>query len=335
MLPKSQQARGTFALALLCLSATALAADAPAPVVKVGPESADAAAVARAIGRVPAFQWAELGTDVRARKRAVVERLLVPEMQGAAEARARGLDKKPATGDRLRELYSRAMDAQLARETAEKQPVTDDDVARYFEQNRARFETPRRIRIWRIQVGDEALAKKIIAESRGAGGPERWRNFAREHSLDTATKFRDGDLGFVRPDGNTETPRVRVDPALFAAVEKLADGQLVPEPLALNGGFAAVWRRGSLPAIARTAAQEKAAITTVLTRERLENARKALLGELRKKSLTAFDPQLLETMPDTAFAPPEASPRPLPPLPSGTPAPAGAVTPKPGDLGTR
>ncbi len=327
---------GRYASALLCLTTTtALAAEASGVLVKAGAEVADAAAVRRAIGRVPAFQLAELGGDDATRRRAVVERLLGPELQGAAEARARGLDKRPRTADRLRELYSRAMDAELARDTAQKQPVTQADVAQYFEQHRERFETPRRIRIWRIQVKEEALAKKIIEDCRGAGGPARWSNFARESSLDTATKFRDGDLGFVRPDGGTETPRVRVDAALFEAVDKLSDGQLGPEPLALGGGFAVVWRRGSLPAISRTVAQEAGAITTLLTRERLELARKALLTELRQKSLKAFDPQLLETMPDAAFAPPEASGRSLPPLPSAGVAPVGAETPKPGERGTR
>jgi peptidyl-prolyl cis-trans isomerase C len=323
------------ALATLLISASALAADAPAPVVRAGAETADAAAVKRAIGRVPAFQLAALGDDDAARRRAVVERLLVPELQGAAEARARGLDKKPRTADRLQQLYARAMDAELARETAEKRPVTDADVLQYFEQHRERFETPRRVRIWRIVVSDEALAKKIIAESQGAGGPARWSNFAREHSLDAATKLRDGDLGFVRPDGSTETPRVRVDPALFAAVEKLADGQIVPEPVKGTTGLAVLWRRGSLPAITRTVTEETPAIRTLLTRERLENARKGLLDELRKKSLSGFDSQLLETLPDGMFAPPEASARSLPPLPSAVPAPAGAETPKAGERGTR
>jgi hypothetical protein len=322
-------------VALLLLGAPALAADAKGPVVSAGSETADAAAVARALRRVPAFQLAELGSDDAARRRAVVEGILWRELAGAAEARARGLDKRTRTADRIRELYSRAMDAELSRETAQKRPVTDAEVQQYFEQHRERFETPRRIRIWRIQVGDEALAKKIIAESRGAGGPERWRNFAREHSLDTATKFRDGDLGFVRADGGTETPRLRVDPALFAAVDKLQDGEIVAEPLQLSGGYAVVWRRGSLPPITRTVAQEKPAIVTILTRQRLEEARKALLAELRKKSLSAFDPQLLETLPDSAFALPAASAQKLPPLPSSAPAPAGAETPKPGEHGTR
>jgi peptidyl-prolyl cis-trans isomerase C len=322
-------------VALVLATATALGADAATPVVSVGAETADAAAVARAVRRVPAFQLAALGADDAARRRAVVERLLVPELQGAAEARARGLDKKPRAADRLQQLYGRAMDAELSRETAEKQPVTDEDVKRYFDAHRERFETPRRVRIWRIVVSDEALAKKIITESQGAGGPARWSNFAREHSLDAATKLRDGDLGFVRPDGSTETPRVRVDPALFAAVEKLSDGQLLPEPLKVAAGIAVVWRRGSLPPITRTVAQETPAIRTLLTRERLANARKALLDQLRKQSLKAFDAELLELLPDSTFAPPEASGRGLPPLPSAVPARAGAETPKTGEHGTR
>lgn len=323
------------ALSLALASASAFAADAAGPVLRAGAETADAAAVARAIRRVPAFQLAELGANDAARRHAVVERLLAPELQKAAEARARGLDKRPRTADRMKELYARAMEAELGRTTAELQPISDADVQKYFDEHRDRFETPRRIRIWRILVNDEQLAKKIIAESQGAPGPAKWRNFARENSLDTATKFRDGDLGFVRADGSTETPQLRVDPALFAAVDKLADGQLAPEPLKVQAGIAVVWRRGSLPAIARTVAQEGPAIRTLLTRQRLEAARQNLLAELRKASLKAFDTQLLDTLPDATFAPPEPSARSLPPLPSGSAAPAGAAKPEPGERGTR
>ncbi len=322
------------AMSLALASASAFGADL-GPVVSAGPETADAAAVARAVHRVPAFQLAELGADDAARRHAVVDRLLTPELQGAAEARARGLDKRPRTAARIRELYSRAMDAQLARETAALQPVTEADIQKYFDDHRDRFETPRRIRIWRILVNDEELAKKIIAESQGAPGPAKWRNFARDNSLDAATKFRDGDLGFVRPDGSTETPQLRVDPALFAVVDKLTDGQIAPKPLKVQAGIAVVWRRGSLPPIARSVVQEGPAITTLLTRERLEAARRNLLVDLRGKSLKAFDTQLLETLPDATFAPPEPSARSMRPLPSSSAAPAGAVTPAPGERGTR
>ena len=321
-------------LALALLSASAFGADARS-VVRAGEEVADAAAVSRAIHAVPAFQLAELGSDDAARRHAVVEKRLLPELLGAAEARARGLDKQPRTADRIRELYARAVEAELARATAERAPVSDADLQKYFDEHRDRFEVPRRIRIWRILVADEELAKKIIGDSQGVGGPAKWRNFARDSSLDAATKLRDGDLGFVRPDGTTETPQLRVDPALFAAVDKLADGEIAPQPLAVPNGFAVVWRRGSLPAIARTVAQEASAIRTVLTRERLEAARKLLLDELRQQRVKALETQLLETLPDSMFAPAPAASRSLPPVPSSSPAPAGAETPKLGESGTR
>jgi hypothetical protein len=90
-----------------------------------------------------------------------------------------------------------------------------------------------------------------------------------------------------------------------------------------------------LPPITRTVAEETPAIRTLLTRERLERARQALLEGLRKQRLSGLDTQLLETLPDAMFAPPEPSGRGLPPLPSAVAAPAGAEMPKPGERGTR
>jgi hypothetical protein len=330
-----KQALSRLSFAVGCFSATALAGDAALPVVRAGNEVADAAAVRRAFGRVPAFQLAALGGDDTARRRAVIEKLLGPELQAVAEARARGLDQSPRTSDRLRELYARASEAELARSSAASEPVTDADVQKYFDEHRDRFELPRRIRIWRIVVKDVALAKKIITESQGASGPARWRAFARDESLDAATKFRDGDLGFVRPDGSTDVPTVRVDPALFAAVDKLKDGEIAPDPLELAAGVAVVWRRGTLPAVSRTAEQEAPAIRTLLARQRVEAARKALVARLRSQYLKAEDAQLLETLPDSMFAPAEPPERRLPPIPSGSPAPSGAETPQPGESGTR
>jgi peptidyl-prolyl cis-trans isomerase C len=320
---------------VLLVSASAFGAEASLPVVRAGSETADAAAVLRAFRQVPAFQLAELGADDAARRRAVVEKRLLPQLLGAAEARALGLDKRPHTLDRIRELHARAMEAELARSTAEQAAVSDADVQKYFDEHRERFEAPRRIRIWRILVSDVELAKKIIVESRGAGGPAKWRNFARDSSLDSATKFRDGDLGFVRADGSTEVPQVRVDPALFTAVDGLADGAIAPEPLQVAAGFAVLWRRGSMAAVARNVTQESGAIRTLLTRQRLEAARSDLLAELRKQRVKLLDVELLEILPDGMFAPAPPPSRSLPPLPSAGVAPAGAETPKPGETGTR
>jgi peptidyl-prolyl cis-trans isomerase C len=143
---------------------------------------------------------------------------------------------------------------------------------------------------------DEALAKKIIEDSQGADGLKRWSQYARESSLDKATQLREGDLGFVHADGNTDAPTLRVDPALFAAADHLADGELAKQPLREGSHWAVIWRRGSQPAILRTVTQEGGSIRQVLERERLETARQALLRELRAKYVNKTNESLLDTV---------------------------------------
>jgi len=151
------------------------------------------------------------------------------------------------------------------------------------------------VHIWRILTDDEALAKKIIAESKGVDGIQHWSQFARESSLDKATHLRNGDLGFVHPDGNTDTPTLRVDPALFAAADKLSDGELSPEPTKEGLHFAVLWRRGSMKGVSRTVTQEESSIRQVLERKRLDQARQELLTTLRNQYVTLNNESLLET----------------------------------------
>ena len=39
----------------------------------------------------------------------------------------------------------------------------------------------------------------------------------REHSIDSATAMRRGNLGFVRPDGSTAHKHVKIDPTIYQA----------------------------------------------------------------------------------------------------------------------
>jgi peptidyl-prolyl cis-trans isomerase C len=223
------------------------------------------------------------------------------------------------------------MDSELRRESTLKTPVTDLDIKAYFEANRGRFETPRRVHLWRILTDDEALAKKIIAESRAADGIQRWASYARESSLDKATHLRSGDLGFVHPDGDTDTPTLRVDPALFAAADALNDGDIASQPIKEGGHWAVLWRRGSMKAVTRSLEQEQGSIRQVLERQRALQARDALLADLRGKYLTALNEAALENVRfDSEALPVHAA------APSALhPAAAGSSIPAPGERGER
>jgi len=280
---------------LLLLGAPAVFAADEKPVAQVGPAAISGAALGRRLAKIPDFQRVALGDTPDKLKRAVLDAWLVPEALYALEAERLKLAQRPNVVRLQRELLRQAMERELRLESTAKAPVTAGEIAAYFEANRARFETPARVHVWRILTDDEALAKKILAESRGVDGIQRWSQFARENSLDKATHLRNGDLGFVHPDGNTDTPTVRVDAALFAAADKLSDGELATEPLKEGTHFAVIWRRGSMKANHRTLAQETGSIRQVLERQRVESARADLLSALRQRYLTASNEALLET----------------------------------------
>jgi peptidyl-prolyl cis-trans isomerase C len=316
---------------LFLLSAPVVFAADPKPVAKVGDETVSAADLSRRLARIPDFQRASLGDTPDKLKRQVLETLIVPDLLYSAEAARLKLGDRPSLRDREREILRQAMDRDLRAEVARQSPVTSADLKAYFEANRARFETPRRVRIWRILTDDETLAKKIIEDSQGVDGLKRWSQYARESSLDKATQLRDGDLGFVHPDGKTDAPTLRVDPALFAGADHLADGELAKEPLKEGTHWAVIWRRGSQAAIARTLAQEEGSIRQVLERERLEKARQDLLSELRAKYVSGTNESLLETVRFSAqgVPPRDAKAR------EAHAAAAGSSLPAPTDRGTR
>ncbi len=317
--------------ALLLLSAaTVFGADA-ASVAHVGAEAVGADALVRRLAKIPDFQREALGATPDLLKHHVLEAELIPDLLYAQEAARLKLDQSPRARERSRELLREAMERQLRRETAAAKPVTADEIKAYFEANRSRFETPRRLHLWRILTDDEALAKKIVAECKGVDGIQHWTQFARDSSLDKATHLRNGDLGFVHPDGDTDTPTLRVDPALFAAADKLTDGELLPEPLKEGTHFAVIWRRGSMKAVTRSVTQEEGSIRQVLERKRVEQARDELLGRLRTQYVSADNEAPLETFhySDNGLPARPGAPRP------DHAAPAGSVAPAPGERGER
>jgi peptidyl-prolyl cis-trans isomerase C len=276
---------------------------------------------------VPKYQLASFGATPGEVRKRFVESVLVPELLYAAEGDRLKLEARPDVASRVRDARRRALIDQIRKDGAAKD-VSEDEIKAFFEAHRTEFEQPERIRLSRILTDDEALARKIIADARGAGGPERWTKLAREHSVDEPTKMRGGSLGFVYPDGRTEVPQVRVEPALYTAAAAVRDGELVPEPVKEGNRFAAVWRRGTLPKTSRTVDDERARIREILLRGRAEEAVRSLIEDLRKRHLASINPDLLDSrLPGEA----PSAPAPAPPRSSSSADPV----PKQTDRGLR
>ena len=197
---------------------------------------------------------------------------------------------------------SRALLRDLEQQTAQA-GVPEADVAEYQARHRDSYEQPRAIAIWRILLRQEADARVLLREL-GQPSESTWSRLARERSIDTATHMRSGSLGFVAADGQTHMPQVRVSPALFAAAERVKDGQLVPEPVAEGDAFAVVWRRASRPAQPGPPAAVSADIRALLIHARQVSEVQALTERLRNQGLrddqrallAGFEPHVSEAL---------------------------------------
>ncbi len=242
---------------------------------------------------VPTYQISTFGASREAVARAYIEQVLVRDMVLAAGAEARGLDKELPTS----QLLTRALSGATLRKTRSASPsaaaIPMDDVRRYYDDNRARFDSPERINLWRILCKSREEATTVLETARREPTIEKFNALARDHSIDKATNMRGGNLGFVGPDGASNEAGVKVDPALVKAAQTVKDGEIVPQPVAEGSSFAVVWRRGTVPANKRSVEDSAAQIRAALFRERTETNEKKLIDDLRAKNVKEVNAGLL------------------------------------------
>ncbi|HEU4583503.1 MAG TPA: peptidyl-prolyl cis-trans isomerase [Polyangiaceae bacterium] len=314
------------AVGLLCAGLLGLARGEAPSLARVGARSLDAGLLLARLARLLPEQRARFGASWPEQRRQFLERELIPEAlleQGAARD-----DRRLGSPRDL--ALSRALQSGLEQQAA-LTSVSDAEVAEYYGQHRARYEAPRSISIWRILVRQEADARALLREL-GQPSESTWSRLARERSIDTATHMRSGSLGFVAADGQTHLPQVRVSPALFAAAERVRDGELVPEPVAEGDAFAVVWRRASRSAQASQIGAVAADIRGLLVHARQVSELQALTERLRKDALHDYQPGLLagfEPRVSEALEPGQPAP------PSPLPARPVSLSPRRTDSGLR
>ena len=242
---------------------------------------------------IPTYQITTFGASREAVARAYVEQVLVRDLVLAAGSEKRGLDKElPA-----KQLLERALSSATLRKSRSAYPsaaaIPMDDVRRYYEENRSRFDSPERINLWRILCKTREEAVTVLETARREPTIAKYNDLARDHSIDKATNMRGGNLGFVGPDGASNEAGVKVDPALVKAAQAVKDGDIIPQPVAEGAWFAVVWRRGTVPANKRSVEESAAQIRAALFRERTETNEKKLIDDLRAKNVKEVNAGLL------------------------------------------
>lgn len=109
------------------------------------------------------------------------------------EGLERGLDQDPDIRRQVEDMNRRLVVQKLVKELQDVPPVTDEEIAAYYEENQARYSTTT-LRARHILVREEDLADELREKLEAE--PDSFADLAKEHSVDTASARKGGDLGF-------------------------------------------------------------------------------------------------------------------------------------------
>ncbi|MBX3208144.1 MAG: peptidyl-prolyl cis-trans isomerase [Labilithrix sp.] len=334
-----QNRRGIFAGVLVAsLAATAASHAAPAEAgaadadeaarrakiaVTVGSRTVTVAELEDRLAEIPPFQAAIFGASREEIVRAYVDQVLVRDLLLGAGAEQKKLDQRlPTSHQLLRARSTATLRALRSGELRSPATIPAEDVKKYYEDNRSRFDSPERVNLWRILCKTRDEADTVLATAKRDLTIAKYNDLARDHSIDKATNFRGGNLGFVAPDGVSNEAGVKVDPTLVKAAAAVGDGELVPEPVPEGSAFAIVWRRTTVPATRRSLEEATAQIRATLYRERTEASERKLIDELRAKHLRDVNIDPLKIIEFPAFDAGISLPRSIPRAPEAGPRPA-------------
>jgi peptidyl-prolyl cis-trans isomerase C len=245
---------------------------------------------------LPPFQRASFGGTRDKVRHRFLEEVVIPDALLALGADERRLDQRPPAAYQIERARSAATIRAIRAHIGPAAAISGDDVQRYYDEHRPRYEAPERYQIWRILCKTRDEAQSVLDAAKLDPTPATFGALARDHSLDKATNLRAGNLGFVGADGSSNEPGLRVDPALLRAMQSVHDGALVPTPVAEGEYYSVVWRRGTVAAIKRTVGEMAAQIRDTLWKARVKEETDSLVSRLRAERVRALDASLLQAI---------------------------------------
>lgn len=281
--------------------------------VRVGDTAVTVGELEDRLAAIPPFQLRTFGDSHDAIVRKYIDDVIVRDLLLGAGAEQRGLAKELPWEHQLQRARSSATLRALRKDTPPPNAIPMEDVKKFYEENRSRFDSPERVNLWRILCKTREEAETVLAAAKREPTIAKYNDLAREHSIDKATNFRGGNLGFLAADGTSNEAGLKVDPALVQAASAVKDGEFVPQPVPEAGGFAVVWRRATVPANKRTLEESAAQIRTTIYRERTEGAEKQLMTDLRARNVKEVNYDLLKIIElgatDAGLTIPRSTPR--------------------------
>jgi peptidyl-prolyl cis-trans isomerase C len=262
-------------------------------VAHVGTTTISVGEIEDRIAGLPPFQRASFGDARDVVRHRFLNEVLLREALLTMAAETQKLGEHQPASYQIERAESGATIRAVRARVGSAAAISTGDVQRYYDENRARYETPERYQIWRILCKTAEEAQQVLDAAKRKPTPLYFGALAREHSLDKATNLRAGNLGFVTSDGSMSEPGLRVEPSLVHAAQSVPDGAMVPKPVPEGEYFAVVWRRGTIATTKRTVGEVEAQIRDVIWKGKVKEETDKLVASLRTQRLRSFDAKAL------------------------------------------
>ncbi len=187
------------------------------------------------------------------------------------EAETKGLDQDPVVVQQMEMFKKRLLFERYQKELLGQVKVSEEETRKYFEDNKAQFQTPGQVRVSRILVPTKEKADEV-RQALAQGVP--FEQLAREQSTDGVSKQQGGDIGWVKPD-HKEVDLVR-------AIQTLEPNQ-ISEPFSTPVGWQVVKVTDKRPAVQKDYADVEKTISQQLLVKKQREILEATASELSKK----------------------------------------------------
>lgn len=263
---------------------------------RIGSHSVTVGDLEDRLAKVPRYQLTTFGPDAPSIRKKFLNDVVADDILLSIGAEQQKIDQRLVVQQALARARAEAT-RRAVRQQAEAQPITQDDVQKYYNDHIAEYDQPERVGIWRILCKTREEAVSVLEAAKKNPTPDNFVGLARDHSIDKATNLRGGNEGFVAPDGTSNEAGLRVDLAVVKAAAAVKDGEFVADPVQEgSSGFAVVWHRGTAGASKRSVKEVDGLIRDLIQKKRGDDAVNALRADLRARLVKEENDSLLKTI---------------------------------------
>jgi len=228
-------------------------------------------------------------TETAEGRKEMLETMIIRELI-MQEAIKEGIENAPAVKEKLEELKKRlVVEAYLKKKVEEQATVSDEELKKFYEQNKDKFKTGDQVKASHILVKSEKEAKELLAQIKGGANFEE---LAKKYSADGAAA-KGGDLGWFS--------KGSMIPEFEKVAFAMKENQ-VSDIVKTKFGYHIIKLTGMRPAGERTFDDVKEQIKTSLQPAKQQEAFQKLKEDLKKSSKYSIKEDVLKGLGGTPAA---------------------------------